>query len=279
MPIKINNVSYTYFKKTKLAFKALNNVSLTIEDGSFTCIVGETGSGKSTLTKLLNGLIKPDEGSINIVDKEITNKKFKDYKDLRKQVGLVFQFPESQLFEETVLKDVCFGLLNFGFSQKEAEIKAKDALKAFGIKEDKFERSPFELSGGERRRVALAGVIALNPKVLVLDEPTVGLDPIGAIDFMRTIRRIHKSGTTVIVVTHDMDMAFACCTNVVMLDKGEVIFSGTREEFFTSSLLDYFTKPLIVNALENLNAHGLNISYKGVHSITTLIEAIKEAQK
>ena len=113
----------------------------------------------------------------------------------------------------------------------------------------------------------------------MLDEPTVGLDPTGAIDFMRTIRRIHKSGTTVIVVTHDMDMAFACCTNVVMLDKGQVIFSGTKEEFFTSSLLDYFTKPLIVNALENLNAHGLNISYEDVHSITTLIQAIKEKKQ
>ena len=183
---------------------ALKDINLTIKDRSFTMLVGHTGSGKSTLVQQINALLIPSEGQVDVngivVDKNV--KKMKNIKELRKGVGLVFQFPEYQLFEETVLKDVSFGPKNFGVKKDEAEKLAKEALSLVGIDESLFDKSPFELSGGQKRRVAIAGVITLNPKILVLDEPTAGLDPQGSREMMRLFEKIHRRETTIVMITH-----------------------------------------------------------------------------
>lgn len=275
MPIKVNNLSYTYLKKTKLAYKALDDLSFTIKDKSFTCLIGETGSGKSTFIQHLNSLLKPDEGTIEILDYVLTKKKQKSYKELRKDIGLVFQFPESQLFEETVLKDVCFGLKNFGVTQEKAEKKAKDALTLLGIGPDKYERSPFELSGGERRRVALAGIFALEPKILILDEPTVGLDPKGSKEVLNIVKGLYKKGTTIILVTHDMDIVYQFASDVILLDHGHIVFNGTRTEFLNSKYVDDFSIPRVLKVVNSLNCRGFHIDIDNVYNINDLVEAIK----
>ena len=179
MGIALENVSFTYQEGTPLASTALSDVSLTIEDGSYTALIGHTGSGKSTILQLLDGLLVPSQGSVRVFDTLITStSKNKDIRQIRKQVGLVFQFAENQIFEETVLKDVAFGPQNFGVSEEEAEKIAREKLALVGINEALFDRSPFELSGGQMRRVAIAGILAMEPAILVLDEPTAGLDPL-----------------------------------------------------------------------------------------------------
>lgn len=276
MPINVNNITFTYLRKTKLAYKALDDISVEINEGLFTCIVGETGSGKSTLIQHLNGLLIPDSGEINLLGFTLNNKKNKDIKKLRSQVGLVFQFPEAQLFEETVLKDVCFGLKNFGYSEIEAIKNAKEALSMLGIKEDKYERSPFELSGGERRRVALAGVIALKPKVLILDEPTVGLDPKGCKELFSILKTIKANGTTLIAVSHDMNLLFSLADDVIMLEKGKLAFKGTREEFFNGSLINKYEKPDLLTAIETFKQCGKDIDISLVRDMDDLIREIKK---
>ena len=180
MGIALENVSFTYQEGTPLASTALSDVSLTIEDGSYTALIGHTGSGKSTILQLLNGLLVPSQGSVRVFDTLITStSKNKDIRQIRKQVGLVFQFAENQIFEETILKDVAFGPQNFGVSEEDAEQIAREKLALVGIDESLFNRSPFELSGGQMRRVAIAGILAMEPAILVLDEPTAGLDPLG----------------------------------------------------------------------------------------------------
>ena len=196
MQIKINNLTHTYMKGTLNEVKALDNISLTIKDGSFTCLVGQTGCGKSTLIQHLNGLLIPDSGEIEVgeyvlsFDKKKTTKKFTD---LRKKVGIVFQFPEYQLFEETVLKDVAFGSINFGVKKEEAYEIARNCLKIVDIKEEYYDKSPFELSGGEKRRVAIAGLLSTSPEVLILDEPTAGLDPKSSKELLDLFRKINQS--------------------------------------------------------------------------------------
>jgi len=275
MSIKINHVSHTYNKKTNFAFKALDDVSFEIKEGSYTCIIGETGSGKSTLIQHLNGLLKPDEGFIEIADHILNSKKQKDYKSLRKNVGLVFQFPESQLFEETVLKDVCFGLKNFGYSNEEAEVIAKETLLKLGIQEEMFLRSPFELSGGERRRVALAGVFAIKPKILILDEPTVGLDPVGAKEILSIIKDYNNQGTTIILVSHDMDVIFKYASDIVMLSKGKVSFAGSRDDFFNNYPIE-LDKPFLLRAIHKFKEKNVNIDLRKVHSAEELVEELKK---
>ena len=227
MGIILDNVSYTYQEGTPFASAALSDVSLTIEDGSYTAIIGHTGSGKSTILQLLNGLLVPTKGSVRVFDTLITSTSInKQIRQIRKQVGLVFQFAENQIFEETVLKDVAFGPQNFGVSVEEAEAIAREKLALVGIDESLFERSPFELSGGQMRRVAIAGILAMEPKILVLDEPTAGLDPIGRKELMTLFKKLHQDGITIVLVTHLMDDVAEFADQVYVMEKGKLVKSG-----------------------------------------------------
>ena len=227
MGIILDNVSYTYQEGTPFASAALSDVSLTIEDGSYTAIIGHTGSGKSTILQLLNGLLVPTEGSVRVFDTLITPTSVnKEIRQIRKQVGLVFQFAENQIFEETVLKDVAFGPQNFGVSVEGAKAIAREKLALVGIDESLFERSPFELSGGQMRRVAIAGILAMEPKILVLDEPTAGLDPIGRKELMNLFKKLHQDGITIVLVTHLMDDVAEFADQVYVMEKGKLVKGG-----------------------------------------------------
>ena len=227
MGIILDNVSYTYQEGTPFASAALSDVSLSIEDGSYTAIIGHTGSGKSTILQLLNGLLVPTKGSVRVFDTLITSTSVnKQIRQIRKQVGLVFQFAENQIFEETVLKDVAFGPQNFGVSVEEAEVIAREKLALVGIDESLFERSPFELSGGQMRRVAIAGILAMEPKILVLDEPTAGLDPIGRKELMTLFKKLHQDGITIVLVTHLMDDVAEFADQVYVMEKGKLVKGG-----------------------------------------------------
>jgi len=227
MGIILDNVSYTYQEGTPFASAALSDVSLSIEDGSYTAIIGHTGSGKSTILQLLNGLLVPTKGSVRVFDTLITPTSVnKQIRQIRKQVGLVFQFAENQIFEETVLKDVAFGPQNFGVSVEEAEAIAREKLALVGIDESLFERSPFELSGGQMRRVAIAGILAMEPSILVLDEPTAGLDPIGRNELMALFKKLHQDGITIVLVTHLMDDVAEFADQVYVMEKGKLVKGG-----------------------------------------------------
>lgn len=227
MGIILDNVSYTYQEGTPFASAALSDVSLSIEDGSYTAIIGHTGSGKSTILQLLNGLLVPTKGSVRVFDTLITPTSVnKQIRQIRKQVGLVFQFAENQIFEETVLKDVAFGPQNFGVSVEEAETIAREKLALVGIDESLFERSPFELSGGQMRRVAIAGILAMEPSILVLDEPTAGLDPIGRKELMALFKKLHQDGITIVLVTHLMDDVAEFADQVYVMEKGKLVKGG-----------------------------------------------------
>ena len=233
MGIALENVSFTYQEGTPLASTALSDVSLTIEDGSYTALIGHTGSGKSTILQLLNGLLVPSQGSVRVFDTLITStSKNKDIRQIRKQVGLVFQFAENQIFEETILKDVAFGPQNFGVSEEDAEQIAREKLALVGIDESLLNRSPFELSGGQMRRVAIAGILAMEPAVLVLDEPTAGLDPLGRKELMNLFRKLHQSGMTIVLVTHLMDDVAEYANQVYVMEKGRLVKGGKPSDIF-----------------------------------------------
>ena len=233
MGIALENVSFTYQEGTPLASTALSDVSLTIEDGSYTALVGHTGSGKSTILQLLDGLLVPSQGSVRVFDTLITStSKNKDIRQIRKQVGLVFQFAENQIFEETVLKDVAFGPQNFGVSEEDAEQIAREKLALVGIDESLFDRSPFELSGGQMRRVAIAGILAMEPAILVLDEPTAGLDPLGRKELMNLFKKLHQSGMTIVLVTHLMDDVAEYANQVYVMEKGRLVKGGKPSDVF-----------------------------------------------
>ena len=233
MGIALENVSFTYQEGTPLASAALSDVSLTIEDGSYTALIGHTGSGKSTILQLLNGLLVPSQGSVRVFDTLITStSKNKDIRQIRKQVGLVFQFAENQIFEETVLKDVAFGPQNFGVSEEDAVKTAREKLALVGIDESLFDRSPFELSGGQMRRVAIAGILAMEPAILVLDEPTAGLDPLGRKELMTLFKKLHQSGMTIVLVTHLMDDVAEYANQVYVMEKGRLVKGGKPSDVF-----------------------------------------------
>lgn len=233
MGIALENVSFTYQEGTPLASTALSDVSLTIEDGSYTALIGHTGSGKSTILQLLNGLLVPSQGSVRVFDTLITStSKNKDIRQIRKQVGLVFQFAENQIFEETVLKDVAFGPQNFGVSEEDAVKIAREKLALVGIDESLFDRSPFELSGGQMRRVAIAGILAMEPAILVLDEPTAGLDPLGRKELMNLFKKLHQSGMTIVLVTHLMDDVAEYANQVYVMEKGRLVKGGKPSDVF-----------------------------------------------
>ena len=233
MGIALENVSFTYQEGTPLASTALSDVSLTIEDGYYTALIGHTGSGKSTILQLLNGLSVPSQGSVRVFDTLITStSKNKDIRQIRKQVGLVFQFAENQIFEETVLKDVAFGPQNFGVSEEDAVKIAREKLALVGIDESLFDRSPFELSGGQMRRVAIAGILAMEPAILVLDEPTAGLDPLGRKELMNLFKKLHQSGMTIVLVTHLMDDVAEYANQVYVMEKGRLVKFGKPSDVF-----------------------------------------------
>ena len=233
MGITLESVNYTYQAGTPFEGRALFDINLSIKEGSYTAFIGHTGSGKSTIMQLLNGLNVPTEGAVIVDDIKITaDSKNKDIKPVRKKVGLVFQFPESQLFEETVLKDVAFGPQNFGVSIEEAEQLAREKLAMVGISEEFFEKNPFELSGGQMRRVAIAGILAMEPEVLVLDEPTAGLDPKGRRELMSLFKELNQNGMTIVLVTHLMDDVANYADYVNVLESGKLVRSGYPKEVF-----------------------------------------------
>ncbi|GGD03223.1 energy-coupling factor transporter ATP-binding protein EcfA2 [Thalassobacillus devorans] len=232
MDITFKDVSYIYQANTPFEHRALSGVSFHIPSGSFVAVIGHTGSGKSTLLQHLNGLLRPTEGKVMIGDYQISAaEKTKDIKSLREKVGVVFQYPEHQLFEETVAKDIGFGPLNFNVEPKEIERRTGQAIKAVGLPEDLLQRSPFDLSGGQMRRVAIAGVLAMNPEVLVLDEPTAGLDPSGQREIMDMFSRQHKNNNlTTVLVTHSMEDALRYADHIIIMKDGEKYMEGAPLE-------------------------------------------------
>ncbi|MBC1823969.1 energy-coupling factor ABC transporter ATP-binding protein [Listeria seeligeri] len=236
MEIKLEQLGYCYQKNSPFEKRALLDVNVSFDSGSYSAIIGHTGSGKSTLLQHLNALLMPTEGKITVGDREIVaGVKQKKLRDLRKKVGIVFQFPEAQLFEETVEKDICFGPMNFGVSEEDAKARAKKVIYEVGLTEEILSRSPFELSGGQMRRVAIAGVLAMDPEVLVLDEPTAGLDPHGREEIMEMFYNLHKEkGLTTVLVTHSMEDAARYAEKIVLMKAGTVLQIGAPREIFAN---------------------------------------------
>jgi len=265
MAIRFKSLSYVYDKDMPYAHKALDDINLEIKEGIITAIIGETGTGKSTLVEHLNALLLPTEGSLEILDYNlVANQKVKFLKPLRKDVGLVFQFSEYQLFEETVLKDVAFGPLNFGFTPDEAIKRAKEALTMVKIDESLFETSPLELSGGQKRRVAIAGILACDPKIIVLDEPTAGLDPKGAKEIIGLFVSLNeKMNKTIIIVSHDNEMVYNYCQETVVLSHGQIKYHGPTLDLFANRemLKEYdLLEPQIVTFKNMLAEKGFKVS-------------------
>ena len=232
MGIRLENVCYTYGSDTTSEIKALNNVNLEINKGEFVAIIGHTGSGKSTLIQHFNGLERPKSGNVFYNNENIYENNY-DLRKLRCKVGLVFQYPEHQLFEETVLKDVCFGPMNMGMSREEAEKKAKLVLEQVGINEKCYNKSPFELSGGQKRRVAIAGVLAMNPEIIVLDEPTAGLDPKGRDKILNRIKELHdNTGIGVVLVSHSMEDVANYAQRLIVINNSKIKYDGMPKDVF-----------------------------------------------
>lgn len=279
MQIKIINLSYTYLAKTPNEVEALHNVSLQMPEGKITSIIGHTGSGKSTLIQTLNGLLIPTSGEVHVGDFVVTNKKKKNkkIKELRKSLAIVFQFPEYQLFEETVEKDVAFGLKNYGVKEPDAIKLAHKALEEVGIDKSFYKRSPFELSGGEKRRVAIAGIIALNPDILVLDEPTAGLDPRGSKIILNLIKKFNKEGKTIILVTHDMNIVLNYSDHVIVMNDGKVAFEGTPSTLFNGDISQYsIDVPELFKFVKILEEKGMKLDISNIRTIDDLINELKE---
>ena len=284
MAITFKSLSYIYDEGMPYAHHALKDINLNIEEGKITAIIGKTGSGKSTLVEHLNALLVPSSGSLEIEDTIILpGKKNKGLKALRKKVGLVFQFSEYQLFEETILKDVAFGPKNYGASEQEAIAKAKLALKMVGIDESYYETSPFDLSGGQKRRIAIAGILALEPKIIVLDEPTAGLDPKGSQEMIDLFVKLNKkAGITVILVTHDNEIVYNYADNTVLMADGEVRYSGNTLELFNDKekVKEFnILEPKILSVKNALNEKGFKIP-SNVRTIDELAKYLsKELRK
>ena len=305
MPIKIEHLYHIYDEGLPSQQVALQDINFIFEDHCFTALIGQTGSGKSTLIQHLNGLLIPTSGKIDInsylidislvykekkgqkiIDQKAMKKKrkakLKDIKTLRKKVGIVFQFPEYQLFEDTVIKDVSYGPKNFGLSDDEVLEASKHALDLVGIDKSYYDRTPFALSGGEKRRVAIAGIIAMKPDVLVLDEPTVGLDANGEEKLLNLIENIHKSGTSIILATHNMDVVLKYCQQAIVLDKGKIVKQSTHlelfqdQEFLTHSSL---VPPKVFSFALKLKAHGLDIDLSKIKDVDSLASEIMKAKR
>jgi len=277
MSITFKEVEHIYSQNTPFSYHALKGVNLNIKSGSMTALIGHTGSGKSTLIQHINALLLPTSGEVQIDDILITaTDKPETLKSLRKKAGLVFQFPEYQLFEETILKDIIFGPKNFGVEEEKAIQIAKESLKLVGMDESYLDKSPFDLSGGQKRRVAIAGILAMNPDILILDEPTAGLDPQGAKEMLTLFKKINQTGKTIIIVSHDMNQVLEYCDEVIVMNKGKVerhesvddIFKET--EYLSSLSIDL---PTITSFILQLNQNGFHID-SSIKNIDELIEVI-----
>ncbi len=251
MSIKIENLTHIYMKDTVFQHIALDDITMTIEDGEFIGLIGHTGSGKSTLIQHLNGLLKPTSGKIFLDDVDI-NSKEASLKTIRQKVGLVFQYPEHQLFEETVYKDIAFGPKNLGLDEKEIEKRVKSSLEMVGLNYDEIKNSsPFDLSGGQKRRIAIAGVVAMKPKVLILDEPTAGLDPRGRDEILGHIKKLHvKEKMTVILVSHSMEDIAKLVGKIIVMNRGKIMLTDTPDKVFKE-----------IKLLENVGLGVPQVSY------------------
>ena len=267
--IDIKNLSYTYMKGTPFEKTALKNISLNIDDGNFLAIAGHTGSGKSTLIQIIAGLIDVPKGTVEVDGESIKNK------SARRKIGIVFQYPEHQLFEETVERDIAFGPRNFGLSEDEIISRVDESMKLVGLDLELKEKSPFELSGGQRRRVAIAGILALKPKYLILDEPTAGLDPRAKKNLLAEIQRLHELGVTIILVSHSMEDIANLASRVIVLTNGEILFDGTpRKLFVHEKILNRagLIPPAATKLLQKISRAGLNVNAE----VLTIDEAEKE---
>ncbi len=275
MPIIMDHVSHVYGADTTMAVQALKDVNLVIPDGQFIGLIGHTGSGKSTLVQHLNGLMKATSGNIYFNGEDIDSDDF-NKKVLRSKVGLVFQYPEHQLFETDVFSDVCFGPKNLGLSQKEVQLRAYEALKLVGLEDEYFYQSPFDLSGGQKRRVAIAGVLAMKPEVLILDEPTAGLDPKGRDEILDQIAKLkEETGITVILVSHSMDDVAKYVDRIIVMNKGCVMYDDEPREVFRHYMeLEEIglAAPQVTYIMKDLQEHGFDVS----DAVTTIEEAKEE---
>lgn len=272
-----DHISYIYSPGTAYEKKALDDVSLTINKGEFIGIIGHTGSGKSTLIQHFNGLEKATSGTIYFDGQDIYDKDF-NMKSLRSRVGLVFQYPEHQLFETTVLEDVKFGPKNLGLSKVEVDLRAFEAIKQVGLSEKCYDDSPFELSGGQKRRVAIAGVLAMKPEILILDEPTAGLDPRGRDEILDQIAKLHREGLTVILVSHSMEDVAKYADRIIAMNSGKVAFDGTPKEVFRHyKELERMglSAPQITYVMQEMKGLGLNVDT----DVSTVEEAKEEILK
>lgn len=278
MSLILNHVYYAYGTDTRLQVNALQDICLTINDGDFIGLIGHTGSGKSTLVQHLNGLLKASSGEVLYNGRDIYEKDY-PLKELRSNVGLVFQYPEHQLFEATVFEDVCYGPKNLGLSKKEAELRAFQALKQAGIPDELFYQSPFDLSGGQKRRVAIAGVLAMQPKILVLDEPTAGLDPKGRDEILDQVKKMHdESGITVVLVSHSMEDVANYVNRIVVMNKGKIFLDGRPKEVFShyKELEEIgLAAPQVTYIMHELAEEGFDCRT----DVTTIQEAAEEIVK
>ena len=275
MSIILDHVNYIYDEDTAMAHAALTDVNIKIDAGEFIGLIGHTGSGKSTLIQHMNGLVKPTSGTVYFDGKDISDPEF-DRKALRAKLGLVFQYPEHQLFETDCFKDVCFGPKNLGLSQKEVELRAYEALKQVGFDDDYFYQSPFDLSGGQKRRVAIAGVLAMKPEILILDEPTAGLDPKGREDILNLVKKLHDEvGITIILVSHSMDDVADYVDRIIVMNKGRVAFDDVPKEVFRHRQeLEAIglAAPQVTYVMQELKTAGFDVDI----DVTTLDEAKNE---
>lgn len=281
MGILFKDVSFAYKGIKDDRFEAINDINLEIKDGEFVAIVGKTGSGKSTLVQHMNALLQPSKGTVQIFEHTLPKKRKQKIGPIRKQVGLVFQFPEYQLFEYTVLEDIMFGPKNFGLSKEEAKEKSKEAAKLVGLTDELLEKSPFRISGGEMRRTAIAGILAMEPDVLVLDEPTRGLDPKGSDEIMDLFNKMHKEhNKTIILVSHDMNIVSKYADRIVVLKDGVIVFDGNKEDLFLSSNFEEYSleKPLTLKMMEYLN-EKLGIPFKALFDEDEIIKYLREIEE
>lgn len=278
MGIQFKDVSYAY-RGLKVNYDAIGHITLDIKaEGEFITVVGHTGSGKSTLVQHMNALLLPTKGNVVIFGQNLPPKKNEKINYLRQKVGLVFQFPEYQLFEETILKDIMFGPKNFKSTEAEAMLKAKRAASIVGIEESLLEQSPFRISGGQMRRVAVAGILAMEPEILVLDEPTRGLDPKGRKDLMAIFKEIHeKENKTIIMITHDMDLVAEYAKRVIVLDNGLLVYDGPKETLFDHPQFEQFhlDRPTSLKILKHLEKE-IGIPYQAKYDYTSLLDYLKE---
>ncbi len=278
MGIQFKDVSFSYKGIKDERYAAIEDINLNIEVGEFVAIVGKTGSGKTTLAQHMNALLQPTYGKVQVFEHTLPKTRKQKIGPIRKQVGLVFQFPEYQLFEYTVLKDIMFGPKNFGLKEKEAEEKALKAAKLVGLEDELLEKSPFRISGGQMRRSALAGILAMEPDVLVLDEPTRGLDPKGAKEIMQLFKMLHEEhNKTIVLISHDMDVVSEYADRIIVMDEGKIVFDGPKEDLFNHQDFQTFNleKPQTYRLLHYLSDQ-LNIPFKPIFNQEDLIMYLKE---